>query len=116
MGMIEQLKELGVNIDEGLNRFMGNAALYERMLLKLPANVRAQEVLKHFEDGDFQAALEAAHNLKGVTGNLSVTPLYEAYTEAVKLLRENEPEKAKAVVENIQPVEEQILNCIENNN
>lgn len=112
--MIDKLKELGVNTDEGLKRFMGNAALYERMMGKLPANVRSQEVMKHFDEKDYQAALESTHTLKGVTGNLSVTPLYQAYSEAVRLLRENEPEKAREVVEAVLPLENEILNCIEN--
>ncbi len=111
--MIEKLKALGVNTDEGIKRFMGNTALYERMMAKLPANVRAQNVMKHFENGDMQAALESTHTLKGVTGNLSVTPLYNAYTEAVRLLREDKPEEARAVVESILPIEQEILNCIE---
>ena len=111
--MIEKLKALGVNTDEGIKRFMGNTALYERMMAKLPANVRAQNVMKHFEDGDMQAALESTHTLKGVTGNLSVTPLYNAYTEAVRLLREDKPEEARAIVESILPIEQEILNCIE---
>lgn len=31
MSLLDEMKELGVNVDEGLKRFMGNSSLYERM-------------------------------------------------------------------------------------
>ena len=34
MGLLEDLKALDVNVDEGLERMMGNSSLYERMLVK----------------------------------------------------------------------------------
>ena len=37
--------------------------------------------------GDLQAAFEEAHALKGVLGNLSLTPLYESVAEITELLR-----------------------------
>ena len=36
MGMIEDLKELGVNTEEGLKRLNGNQSFYERMLRSVP--------------------------------------------------------------------------------
>ena len=37
--------------------------------------------------GDLDAAFEAAHALKGVLGNLSLTPAYEKVSEMTELLR-----------------------------
>ncbi|MDE6133322.1 MAG: hypothetical protein K2G04_08110 [Oscillospiraceae bacterium] len=87
MSKIDELKALGVNIEEALDRFMGNGALYEKMLNKLTAAVNDVQVLPFFEAGDHKTALENAHALKGVTGNLSITPLYKGYTEIVDELR-----------------------------
>lgn len=115
MDIIEELKALGVNTDEALSRFMKNTALYVRMLGKFPAAVRDADVKSCFEAGDNEKAVAAAHTLKGVTGNLSLTPLYKAYTDVVALLRANEPEKAKEVFEQILPTEEKIIACIEKN-
>ncbi len=111
----EELKSLGINLDEALERFMGKQSLFDRMLCKLPKAVKDCEVMKHFEAGDYKSAVETAHTLKGVTGNLSVMPLYEAYTEIVSLLRANEPEKARKVLEDIIPVQEKIIAYIEEN-
>lgn len=113
MSKIDDLKALGVNVDEALERFMGNGALYEKMLNKLTAAVKDVQVLPFFEAGDHKTALENAHALKGVTGNLSVTPLYKGYTEIVDELRAGNPEKARQVLDDMLPVQEQIIECIE---
>lgn len=115
MSLINELEDLGVNTKDALNRFMNNSALYERMLKKLPTSVKDLEVMAYFEAGDYEKALSNAHTLKGVTGNLSITPLYDAYTEIVAFLRANNPEKAKEILANILPVQEKIIECIENN-
>lgn len=113
MSLINELNALGVDTEDALKRFMNNAPLYERMLGKLPENIRKLEVLPFFEAQDYQKALENAHTLKGVTGNLSLTPLYRAYADIVSLLRTNQPEKARNVLEEILPVQAQIVSCIE---
>lgn len=113
MSKIDELRELGVNIEEALDRFMGNGALYEKMLNKLTAAVKDVQVLPCFEAGDHDAALENAHALKGVTGNLSVTPLYKGYTEIVDELRAGNPDKARKILDDLLPVQEKIIACIE---
>ncbi len=115
MALIEELNKLGVNTNEALQRFSGNSALYERMIGKFPAAAHGLEVLKFLEEGDYATALENAHTLKGVTGNLSLTPLYKGYTEIVNLLRANDPEKAKEILLELIPVQVNIIECIEKN-
>ncbi len=112
MSMIDELQTLGVNTEEGLGRFMNKASLYERMLGKLPKAVADSETLPCFENGDLQAAEVNAHTLKGVMGNLSVTPLYEGYSEVVRLLREGDPIGARTELERILPIQEKIIACI----
>ena len=111
----EELRELGIDLDEALERFMGKQSLYDRMLSKLPKAVKDYQVMEHFINKDYTAAVENAHTLKGVTGNLSVIPLYKAYTEIVDLLRANDPEPAQKILEDILPVQEKIIAYIEEN-
>ena len=115
MALIEELESLGVDTQEALQRFSGNSALYERMVGKFPPAAADLNVLEFFEKGDYETALSNAHTLKGVTGNLSLTPLYNAYTEIVALLRANDPEKAKSILLEIIPVQADIISCIERN-
>ncbi len=113
MALLEELRGLGSNVDEGLERFMGNMALYERMLRKLPDMVRKTDVEGAFASGELKEAEERAHALKGATGNLSVTPLYEGYTKVVDLLRAGQANEAKAVYDGMVSIQEQIIACIE---
>ena len=115
MSMLDELKDLGVNIEDALQRFMNNSALYEKMLGKLVSNVKDIEVLPSLEAGDYSAACDAAHTLKGVMGNLSITPLYKNYTQIVNLLRDNDPDEAKKLLLETLPVQEEIIACIEKN-
>lgn len=113
MSMLSELQELGADVDDAMQRFMNKASLYERMLLKLPATMKDKPVMEFIEAGDIKTAIENAHTLKGVLGNLSVTPLYKAYTDIVTLLREDNPEKAKSILEECLPTQEKVIACIE---
>jgi len=115
MSLLNELENLGVDVNDALKRFMNNSSLYEKMLGKLVATVKNMEVMSFLDSGDTEKATANAHTLKGVMGNLSITPLYEAYNEIVALLRGNEPDKAKSVLEDILPVQKNIINCIEKN-
>jgi HPt (histidine-containing phosphotransfer) domain-containing protein len=87
---IETLRQLGANTQEGLGRCMNNEAFYLRlvnMALDEPNYGKLEEAVKN---GDKKAAFEAAHALKGVLGNLSLTPLFEAASEMTELLRAGE--------------------------
>ncbi len=113
LGLIEELRVFGVDVDDAMERFMGNTALYERMLKKLPDVIKNADVQPDFDCTDYADITEKAHAVKGATGNLSITPLYKAYTEIVSLLRAQQPEKAKAVLISILPVQMNIIHCIE---
>ena len=114
MSLLNELQVFGVDIQDGLKRFVNNAALYEKMLKKFPGASGDLPVLVHFESGNLEAALANAHTLKGMTGNLSLTPLFNAYTDIVALLRESKPDQAKALLVSILPTQEKILACIKN--
>ncbi|MBQ8434719.1 MAG: Hpt domain-containing protein [Oscillospiraceae bacterium] len=110
-----ELIALGINLDEALERFMGKQSIYDKMLKKLPKAIEQYQVLECFLEGDYEKAVANAHTLKGATGNLSVTPLFTAYTEIVDNLRANNPQAAQAILEEILPVQEKIVAYIEEN-
>lgn len=111
--MMEELKSLGVNIDEALERFMGNAALYEKMLKTFPDMVKSAEVPLDFDCDDYAEIIEKTHAIKGTAGNLSIDPLYKAYTQIVQLLRDGKPQEAKEALQEILPVQADIIGCIQ---
>ncbi len=113
MNLIQELKGLGVNTDEGLQRMGGNASLYERMLVKLKDMIKNSPVKEDFDGNEYSDIIESAHTIKGASGNLAVTPIYEFYSEFVRLLRENQPEQARALLKKNLSIQNAIIDCIE---
>lgn len=116
MGYIDELESLGVNVAEGIDRVMGDQPYYEMLLGIFVDLVRENQIsLEDFEAEDLEGLDGKAHTLKGMTGNLSFTQLYDDYVELLKRLRENKPGEARAVMERILPVQQRIVECIERN-
>lgn len=111
--MFDELKQLGVDTEDGILRFMNNKELYKRMLLAFAEMVRQAKVTAEFDDRIYDKEIEKFHALKGAAGNLSIKPLYTGYTEIVRLLREGDAAAAKAAIVRILPVQNQITQCIE---
>lgn len=116
MDLISELDALGVNTKEAIERLNNNSAFYIKMLGKFTGELENHEVMAYIESGDLATAVGNAHTLKGLTGNLSLTPLYKAYTDIVALLRANDPVKAKQVLADILPIQSDIVACIEKYN
>ena len=84
---IQLLKEFGANTAEGLGRCMNNETFYLRLVGMGLADAGFEKLLAAAWADDRQAAFEAAHALKGVLGNLALTPLYTSASEITELLR-----------------------------
>mgnify|MGYP002858902939 CR=1 FL=1 len=84
---IEALKNYGANTEEGLARCMNNEAFYLRMVGMGLADANFEKLPEAVAAGDAAAAFEAAHALKGIMGNLALTPLYTPISELTEVLR-----------------------------
>ena len=84
---VENLKELGVNTDEGLARCMNNEQFYLMLVGKALSDDGIERLDSALRSGNLDEGFETAHSLKGVLGNLSLTPLYDAVAEITELLR-----------------------------
>ncbi|MBQ7274165.1 MAG: Hpt domain-containing protein [Clostridiales bacterium] len=84
---IDELKQFGANTDEGVARCMGNEEFYLKLVSTVPGQKEFTVLSDKIAEGDLSAAFEAAHALKGVLGNLSLTPLYDKVCEITELLR-----------------------------
>lgn len=115
MNLFEELRALGVDVDDGLKRVMKNEKLYRRLLGSFVKMMNAGGIEPDFEGPDYTGVIEKAHSIKGTAGNLSLTPIYEAYSQILGLLRTGQPEEARAILEKVIPVQKQIIECIERN-
>ena len=113
MSMIEELKNLGLDVEEGLDRVMGDSSLYEMMLGMFVNSVRDNPVSpEDFDSQDPETVAKTIHMLKGITGNLAITPLFEGYTKSLTLLRGGQIQDAKAEFKRVLPIQTEIIECI----
>jgi HPt (histidine-containing phosphotransfer) domain-containing protein len=88
-----------INFEEGLKRVMNNTKLYVRLLTKFRADTRLDELSAQLEAGDYEKAQAAAHTIKGVAANLSLTELFERIRDLESRIKEKavQPEALDAV-------------------
>ena len=84
---IEQLKSFGANTGEGLERCLNNESFYLGLIPSALDRTLYEGLEKAIKEKDMEKAFEAAHALKGVLGNLALTPIYEPMSEMTELLR-----------------------------
>ena len=84
---LDKLKEFGADTDEGLARCMNNEDFYLKMVGMGIADERFESIRGVLEAKDYTTAFDMAHALKGVLGNLALTPIYEPMSEMTELLR-----------------------------
>ncbi len=84
---IHDLKAYGANLEEGLGRCLNNESFYLRMVKLIPGDANFQKLYDAVDAGNLDAAFEAAHALKGSTGNLALTPVSAPVVEITELLR-----------------------------
>ncbi len=113
MSLLEELKDLGVDVDGGLKRINGNEKLYTKLLGSFTKAIKTYDVQPDFDADGCAEMIEKTHAIKGVSGNLSITPVYESYTKIVDLLRAGNTEDAKVIIREILPVQAKIVECIE---
>ena len=84
---IDSLKAYGANVEEGLARCLNKEDFYIKMVNMGLADERFEKLGDILAAKDYDAAFEAVHALKGVIGNLALTPLYEPINKMTELLR-----------------------------
>lgn len=94
----QRLMDAGIDVDSALGRFMNNEALLEKFLAKFPADPNHGRLVAAIAAGDREAALTAAHTMKGVCGNLSMPALFELLTRQVAAFRADDWDGAVAMM------------------
>ena len=84
---IDTLKAFGANTDEGVARCAGKPDFYLRLVNRVPGDANFEKLADAIARNDLDAAFDAAHSLKGVVGNLSLTPIFTPVSEITESLR-----------------------------
>ncbi len=103
------LERAGIDVADALARFMDNEALMLKFLLRFPEDKNFSQLEQALADGDATRAFEAAHTLKGVAGNLSMTRLFQQADRLTEDLRRQDLGAAK---DSMPELEEQYAHII----
>lgn len=84
-----------------MERILGDEAFLLEMLGMLAKDTAIDELEQALAANDLQAAFSAAHELKGVAGNLGLTPLYRALSDIVEPLRSGTEQDYSALLQDV---------------
>ena len=102
-GFREMFEAYGADYHSTMARFMGNEAMYMKFLDMLFKDDNLEKLGEALEKQDYEEAFSAAHTLKGVVGNMGLTPLFNAVCAIVESLRKREvPEDYNVLYQIIQ--------------
>ncbi len=104
---IESLEAYGANVKEGLARCLNNESFYLRLVGKCLGDANFDRLRDSVAAGDAKGAFEASHALKGSTGNLAITPIFDPVCELTEKLR------GMTMDESVKTLTEEVLSQLE---
>ena len=107
---IEGLRNNGADVETGLSRCVGKEDLYLKLVNMGLGDAKFEELGTVLQSNDLDQAFKICHALKGVIGNLAITPLYEALSQMTEKLRNNEAADYSAMYSDILAIRKK-LSC-----
>lgn len=87
---IKTLEKFGADTKTGLNRCMGDSGFYLSLVEMALDDPSFSNLAAAVAQNNLDTAFELAHALKGVYGNIALTPVCEPMCELTELLRNKE--------------------------
>ncbi|MEG2117876.1 MAG: Hpt domain-containing protein, partial [Clostridia bacterium] len=87
--LLEKLSEYGADIDCVNSRFLGDIDLYKSCFDTFLSDENFLQLGEAIKACDYERACDCAHTLKGIAGNMGITPLYQDVCIIVENLRKN---------------------------
>lgn len=104
--LLDNMAAYGADTEGVLDRFMDDEELYATCLEEFVETTDLASLRNYLDEKDYTNAFEVAHALKGVSGNLGLTPLFKVACVLVEALRgksyDNLEEQYKDVYDKMQ--------------
>lgn len=94
MSMTTVLQEMGCEMEETMERFMDDQEFYVECFQKFIEDKELESLGDIIESRDLEESFARAHTLKGILGNLGLTPLYDQMVVIVEFLRKGDMQQA----------------------
>ena len=85
--LTDRLSSYGVDVKETMERFVQDEDLYVDCLKEFKNDPAFGELGVAIENKQYEHAFDQAHTLKGVAGNMGLTPLFTVICNIVEPLR-----------------------------
>ena len=108
---IEELRNNGADVETGLSRCVGKEDLYLKLVNMGLGDAKFEELGTSLQSNDLAQAFKICHALKGVIGNLAITPLYEALSKMTEKLRNEETADYSAMYSDILAIRTKLSGC-----
>lgn len=102
--LLTALPQTGVAVSQALDRFMGNQELYLSFLLRLPQAMELPAIRQALQQQQADVFYTKIHNLKGLSGNLSLLPIAQLSQQLLEEYREhglNHPQRLESILQQI---------------
>ena len=77
VGSLNMADVIYINEEDGKKRVMNNGKLYAKLLTKFKADTNLGDLIAFAEEQDWEKAQAAAHTIKGIAANLSLSELFK---------------------------------------
>ena len=94
--VLDSLKAAGADTEDGLKRCLGKEDFYLKMVSLALKNENFELLGGALKTEDYVKSFELCHALKGVTANVSLTPLYDLISDLTEKLRACSPADKEA--------------------
>jgi HPt (histidine-containing phosphotransfer) domain-containing protein len=99
--LTDALAEYGTDIEDVKKRFVNDEEFYRECLDMFLRDDSIEKLKVAIDNRDTQEAFNAAHTIKGIVGNLGLTPLFDAISDLVEDLRSDKMGNALKKYKNI---------------
>lgn len=109
---VDALSNGGIDYNSGVARFMGDAALYEQVLVAFLDDPNMDRARAAFAERDYKRLFAPVHTLKGACGNVDLVDMYHCSRVLSDLLRQ-EPYDETAIAEAFAALEQAYVRASE---
>lgn len=98
---LEDLRNENCDVDGAMERCLNDESFYLSCLKEVFKDTNFEKIGIEIKKGNIDTVFECSHSLKGVVGNLGITPLYNKLIEIVNDLRNGNTTNIERTFEDI---------------
>ena len=110
--ILDALRDWKCDVEGALERFLDDEELYLQCLNIFSTAENFVKLKEYIDSASYQDAFDSAHTLKGVAGNLGLTPLYMAIIDIVEPLRAKDYSNLGSLYDEIDKQYQIYLSCL----